>query len=75
MINFTMEELTLIWLNSDGTRTGTIQELLKMRFYLEDDEDDVELLHMTNSAIDGLQRMTDEEFYNLDFDQIEDFTE
>ena len=75
MINFTMEELTLIWLYSDGTRKGTTDELLKMRFYLEDDEDEVELLDMTNSVIDGLQRMTDEEFDNLDFDQTEVFPE
>ena len=74
MSNFTMEERTLIWLYSDGTRTGTIQELLKMRFYLEDDEDEVELLNMTNSAIDGLQHMTDAEFENMDFEQIEDFS-
>lgn len=68
----TYEEQQLMCLyNVSGTRNGLIQNLTEMRIYLDKDEQDLKKL--TDSAIGKLQRMTDEEFAQLDL--IPDFSE
>ena len=52
-----------------GTRQGTIAALEDMRRYLEPDED--ELRALTDSALDKLRRMDDEQYAALDL--IPDF--
>ena len=65
METFTFEETNLLCIyNGNGTRTGVIAALTKMRGYLEPDED--ELRTLTDSALSKLGRMTDAEFAALD---------
>jgi hypothetical protein len=61
----TYEEQQLMSLyNGSGTRCGLITALLEMRGYL--DAVDGDLLELTNSAIEKLEAMTDEDFVALD---------
>ena len=61
----TYEEEQLIALyNLNGTRTGVIFELEAMRDLLN--PEDADLLALTDSALDKLKAMTDEEFDALD---------
>ena len=71
MSNFTFEERTLIRHYSDGSRTGTVQALLNMRRYLEPDEQ--ALQYLADSAIHGLQQISDKEFENMALEDIEVF--
>ena len=64
MNNFTHDEITLMALYSDGTRTGTIKALTEMRGYLEPDEN--ELRNLTDAAVGKLEQLTDEGFDKLD---------
>ena len=70
MIELTFEEKNLVCIYSGGgTRQGTIAALEDMRRYLEPDED--ELRTLTDSALDKLRRMDDEQYAALDL--IPDF--
>ena len=70
MIELTFEEKNLVCIYSGGgTRLGTIAALEDMRRYLEPDE--TELLSLTDSALDKLRGMDDEQYATLDL--IPDF--
>ena len=70
MIELTFEEKNLVCIYSgSGTRLGTIAALEGMRRYLEPDE--TELLSLTDSALDKLRGMDDEQYATLDL--IPDF--
>ncbi len=65
MNELTFEERNLVCIYSGGsTRQGTIDALTEMRGYLEPDE--AELLALTDSALDKLGRMGDDDFAALD---------
>ena len=60
----TYEEQQLMGLyNGSGTRAGLIAELTQMRGYLGDEDGDLRAL--TDSAIDKLEAMTDEDYADL----------
>ena len=71
MMNFTNDELNLMCIYDTGTRTGLIEALTTMREQLEEDE--TELLQMTDSAIRKLNAMSDADYETLelfpDFDE------
>ncbi len=70
MIELTFEEKNLVCIYSgSGTLRGTIAALEDMRRYLEPDE--TELTALTDSALDKLRRMDDEQYAALDL--IPDF--
>ena len=73
MSDFTFDEINLMCIYNTGTRAGLIQELTVMRGYLEPDE--TELLELTDSALQKLGGITDEQFAELelvpDFDPDE----
>lgn len=60
----TYEQQQLMCIYNTGTRLGLIRTLNEMRTYLEDDEQ--ELKDLTNSTINRLNAMTDEEYFQLD---------
>ena len=70
-MNFTNDELNLMCIYDTGTRTGLIEALTTMREQLEEDE--TELLQMTDSAIRKLNAMSDADYETLelfpDFDE------
>ena len=67
----TFEETNLLCIYNPGSRLGAIEALTEMRGYLEQDEN--ELLALTDSTIAKLHNMTDVEFDELelypDFDE------
>ena len=71
MMNFTNDELNLMCIYDTGTRTGLIEALTTMREQLEEDE--TELIQMTESAIRKLNAMSDADYETLelfpDFDE------
>ncbi len=67
-MNFTNDELWLIYIYEAETRRGTIGELKQMRKDLEDDE--TELLNLTDSVLKKIRHMTDKEYLAIDFTQI-----
>lgn len=67
MEHWTFDELTLMSLYTDGTRSGTIRALKEMRGYL--DAGETELLTLTDCTISKLEQMTDEAFETLDLFQ------
>lgn len=68
---FTNDEINLLCIYDTGTRKGLISELTKMRGFLGADE--TELLALTDSALEKLRRMSDEEYAKLDlFPDFED---
>lgn len=73
-MEFTKDELTLISIYDSAVRKGTIVTLKDMKKYLSVDE--TELYDLTNSAIEKLEKITDEEYEALDlfpdFDETED---
>lgn len=73
-MEFTKDELTLISIYDSAVRKGTIVTLKDMMKYLSVDETD--LNDLTNSAIEKLEKITDEEYEALDlfpdFDEMED---
>ena len=73
-MNFTNDELNLLCIYDTGTRTGLIEALTTMREQLEEDE--TELIQMTDSAIRKLNAMSDADYEKLalypDFDCEED---
>lgn len=72
-MEFTKDELTLISIYDSAVRKGTIVTLKDMMKYLSVDE--TELNDLTNSAIEKLEKITDEEYEALDlfpdFDETE----
>ena len=60
----TFEETNLLCFYNPGSRLGAIEALTEMRGYLEQDEN--ELLALTDSTIVKLRAMTDSEFSTLD---------
>ena len=64
METITFNEQQLMALYNTGDRSGTIAELRTMRGYLETDE--TELLELTDSVLEKLESMTDEDFAALD---------
>ena len=65
MMDFTNDELNLMCIYSaGGNRKGLIAKLTEMKQYLESDERD--LLSLTESALNKLSRMSDEDFEKLE---------
>ena len=60
---FTVDETNLICIYNNGTRVGLITELSEMQTHLEQDE--TELLELTQKVIGKLTNMSDEEFNNI----------
>ena len=73
-MNFSNDEMNLMCIYDTGTRTGLIKALLEMRGELGTDETD--LRRLTDSTIEKLSAMTDDEFETVelypDFDDEED---
>ena len=73
-MNFSNDEMNLMCIYDTGTRTGLIKALSEMRGELGADETD--LRRLTDSTIEKLSAMTDEEFETVelypDFDDEED---
>lgn len=73
-MNFSNDEMNLMCIYDTGTRTGLIKALSEMRGELGADEAD--LRRLTDSTIEKLSAMTDEEFETVelypDFDDEED---
>ena len=71
MGNFTFEEMNLMCIYNTGSRTGLIDSLREMRGELSPEE--TELRELTDSALNKLQPMTNDEFAELelypDFDE------
>lgn len=74
MNEFTFDEMNLMCIYNTGTREGLMAELTEMRKELQPDE--TELLSLTDSTLEKLGRMSDEDFAALelypDFDDEED---
>ena len=65
MMNFTNDELNLMCIYSaGGSRTSLVEKLTEMKHYLENDE--TELLALTESALGKISKMSDEEFDALE---------
>jgi len=71
MSKFTVEETNLVCIYHTGTRADLITELSEMQRYLEQDE--IELLKLTNSVIDKLNTMSDREFESIVAELVADF--
>ncbi len=73
-MNFTNDEMNLMCIYDTGSRTGLMKALSEMRKELSTDE--VELRELTDSTLNKLSAMTDEEYANMelypDFDDEED---
>ena len=73
-MNFSNDEMNLMCIYDSGTRTGLIKALTEMRGELGADEAD--LRRLTDSTIEKLSAMTDEEYETVelypDFDDEED---
>lgn len=69
MNKFTYEERQLMSIYNPGTRLGLIQALAEMRAYL--DEDEQELMGLTDSVLGKLSQMSDADFEMLEL--IPDF--
>ena len=61
---FSFEEVNLMCIYNTGTRQGLIAELEGMRRQLEAEE--TELLALTDSALEKLRGLTDEEFGQIE---------
>lgn len=64
MNTFTNDEMNLMCIYNTGTKEGLMDALVAMREYLEQDEK--ELLALTDSVLGKLESMTDEDFAALD---------
>lgn len=73
-MNFSNDEMNLMCIYDTGTRAGLIKALSEMRGELGADEAD--LRRLTDSTIEKLSAMTDEEYETVelypDFDDEED---
>lgn len=64
-MNFTNDEMNLMCIyNASGTREGLLTALREMRGYLQQDE--TELLPLTDSTLRKLEAITESEFAELD---------
>ena len=65
MMNFTNDELNLMCIYSaGGSRTDLVEKLTEMKHYLENDE--TELIALTESALGKISKMSEEEFEKLE---------
>jgi hypothetical protein len=68
---FTQDEINLMSIYNTGTKDGLMNALAAMREYLEPEE--TELRDLTDSALDKLEHISDEEYEALelypDFDE------
>ena len=71
MNNFTHDEINLMCIYNTGTKDGLMDALTAMREYLEPEE--AELRDLTDSVLDKLERISDEEYEAMelypDFDE------
>lgn len=74
MMNFTNDEMNLMCIYDTGNRTGLINALSEMRKELDTDE--VALRELTDSVLNKLSAMSDEDYAKLelypDFDDDTD---
>lgn len=73
MSRFNVEETNLMCIYNTGSRTGLLSELTQMQTHLEQDE--TELLELTQSVVDKLNAMSDDEFDNVTAELVADFEE
>ena len=73
MSKFTVEETNLICIYNTGSKAGLLSELTQMQTYLEQDE--TELLELTQSVIDKITAMNDGDFDSIITELIADFEE
>lgn len=64
MGNSTFEEMNLMCIYNTGSRESLMRELREMRGYIGADQP--ELLAMTDSALQKLEKISDEEFTKLE---------
>ena len=73
-MNFTNDEMNLMCIYDTGSRTGLMNALSEMRMELSTDE--IELRELTDSTLNKLSAMSDEDYANMelypDFDDEED---
>ena len=73
-MNFTNDEMNLMCIYDTGSRMGLMKALSEMRKELSTDE--VELRELTDSTLNKLSAMTDEDYAKMemypDFDDEED---
>ena len=74
MMDFTNDEMNLMCIYDTGSRTGLINALSEMRKELDTDE--IELRELTDSTLNKLSAMSDEDYAKLelypDFDDDTD---
>lgn len=74
MMDFTNDEMNLMCIYDTGNRTGLINALSEMRKELDTDE--IELRELTDSTLNKLSAMSDEDYAKLelypDFDDDTD---
>ena len=63
-MNFTNDEMNLMCIYNTGSRESLMRELREMRGYIGADQP--ELLAMTDSALQKLDKTSDEEFTKLE---------
>lgn len=63
-MNFTNDEMKLMCIYNTGSRESLMRELREMRGYIGADQP--ELLAMTDSALQKLDKISDEEFTKLE---------
>lgn len=63
-MNFTNDEMNLMCIYNTGSRESLMRELREMRGYIGADQP--ELLNMTDSALQKLENISDEEFTKLE---------
>ena len=63
-MNFTNDEMNLMYIYNTGSRESLMRELRAMRGYIGADQP--ELLNMTDSALQKLGKISDEEFAELE---------
>lgn len=63
-MNFTNDEMNLMCIYNTGSRESLMRELREMRGYIGADQP--ELLNMTDSALQKLDKISDEEFTKLE---------
>ncbi len=63
-MNFTNDEMNLMCIYNTGSRKSLMRELREMRGYIGADQP--ELLNMTDSALQKLGKISDEEFTKLE---------
>lgn len=63
-MNFTNDEMNLMCIYNTGSRKSLMRELREMRGYIGADQP--ELLNMTDSALQKLEKISDVEFAELE---------